>query len=369
MGRAMSALEYLTPASNPNLIGHEKAERTFLQACKGQRLHHAWLISGSRGIGKATLAYRFARYVFFNFKSDANLFGNSFDADKNYDSLNIPQDHPIFQRVAARGHADLLVIERSQNKQGNLSSAIIAEDVRNARNFLHMTAGEGGWRIVIIDSADDMNDHAANALLKILEEPPPRTLLMLISHNPGRLLPTIQSRCQRIRLKPLRKSDLVSWLSAGDLAASIADPEVISILAEGSIGRAIELIELDGVNIYTDILTLFEGLPIIEARHLHAFASKISSKKSNYTFNLTSELIRWLLARVIKYAARGFEEEMTLKEQALFEKIIATNSLDRWLKVWDKVEDLFASADRASLDRKQVILTTFSFISQASDAQ
>jgi len=364
----MSIPDHLSPVSNADLIGHEKAERFLAEAFNAERLHHSWLISGPRGVGKATLAYRFAKYVLANFKSDVDLYSNTLELIEKPNSLYVPREHPVFQRVAAGGHADLLVIERSENKQGNLSSVIIADDVRNARNFFRMTAGEGGWRIIILDSVDEMNVYASNALLKMLEEPPQRALLLLISHNPGRLLPTIRSRCQTLRLEPLKASCLVNWLLARAPDEPIKELEIVSFLAEGSIGRALELIELGGVSIYTDIMTLLESAPNIDTSSLHALASKLASKKGIDNFKLTGELIRWILARIIKFSARYDGQELSVEEQALFEKIVGGSSLDRWLNVWENVDDILASADSANLDRKQVLLNTFSFISQASAA-
>ena len=365
----METANYLSPASNPELLGHEKAESLLLQALNAQRLHHAWLISGPRGIGKATLAYRFAKYVLANLTGEANLFDNAFMLAENPGSLYLSSDHPTFQRVAAGGHADVLVVEKSENKQGNLSPVIIAEDVRNVRKFFHMTAGEGGWRVVILDTADEMNVHASNALLKILEEPPSRALLMLISHNPGRLLPTIRSRCQSIRLEPLGSSVLAELLSSRAPNMPATDLEIISIFAEGSIGRALEVLELDGFSIYEDILRLFEAGAGTDNRALHAFASKITSKKGRDTFILTSELIRWQLGRIIKYAARDCGKDLTAREQVLFERISCASGLDRWLDVWEKVDDLIASVDHSNLDRKQAILNIFFFFSEAAGAQ
>jgi len=357
-----------TPVSNTELFGHPDAERLLRQAFESNRLHHAWMISGPRGIGKSTLAYRFAKYVLANAIADAGLFGTTAFPDERSD-LHLAMDHPVFQRVVAGGHGNLLVIERSENDRGTRRSKIVVEDVRRTQNFFHMTAGEGGWRIVIVDSADEMNVNAANALLKVLEEPPPRALLLLVSHNPGQLLPTIRSRCQQIRLEPLAATMVADWLSQHVPETSSQDLQTITVLADGSIGRALGLLECGGISVFTEVMTLFEGAPQIDGNALHAFAAKCAGKKGVDTFAMADEMIRWVLVRAIKYASGDRTGEFTDREQALYGRLGDAVGLDRWLEVWDKVDELLASTDRVNLDRKQVILNTFSCVSQAASAR
>src|SRR5581483_8430144 len=118
-------------------------------------------------------------------------------------SLDMDPTHPVFRRLAELTHSDFRLLRRSLNDKGRLRSEIVVEDVRAAIDFLRLTPAEGAWRVLIVDAADDLNRNAANALLKILEEPRPKTVLILVSHAPGRLLPTIRSRCRRLTLAPL----------------------------------------------------------------------------------------------------------------------------------------------------------------------
>jgi DNA polymerase-3 subunit delta' len=178
------------PRANPDLLGHETAERIWSQARASGRLHHAWLITGTRGIGKATLAYRLARGL---------LAGRA-----PGDGLDVGPADPVFRRIAAGTHAGLMTVERSADeKTKRMRREIVVDEVRAVTQFLRRTAGEGGWRVVIVDGAEDMNPNAANALLKLLEEPPTGALLLLVCHAPGRLPATIRSRCRRLRLSPL----------------------------------------------------------------------------------------------------------------------------------------------------------------------
>ena len=184
----------LTPRENPDLIGHERAEAVLLDAWNSGRMPHAWLICGPRGIGKATLAFRLARFVLArgSLASDS-LFAGGKAAEP--DSLKVDPADPVFRRVAAGGHADLLTLERGYEREGGRRrGSIVIDDVRKAGRLMGLTAGEGGWRVLVVDAADDLNVNAANALLKQLEEPPKRALILLVSHAPGRLQATIRSR-------------------------------------------------------------------------------------------------------------------------------------------------------------------------------
>jgi DNA polymerase-3 subunit delta' len=231
-----------TARETADLVGHEAAEHALLAAYRSGRLPHAWMITGPRGIGKATLAYRFARFVLAGgIAGQTDLLG---DAPT---SLAIAEDDPVFRRVVSGGHADFLVIDRQmEDGKGGARTEIVVDDVRRIGRFLRLTAAEGGWRVVVVDDADDMNRNAANALLKVLEEPPANSLLLLVCHNPGRLPATIRSRCRRLALQPLDAADVDRLLAshAGDL--SPGDRRILVSLAEGRPGRAIGLAAAGG---------------------------------------------------------------------------------------------------------------------------
>src|SRR5262245_7230365 len=227
------------PRETRELVSHAEAEQTMLDAYRSGRMPHAWLIGGPSGIGKATLAYRMARFVLAHPDPSAK-------AVKAAKSLAVADNHPVAQRIAAQAHPDLLVLERVVNeKTGKLFTVIRVEDVRQTVSFFGSTAGEGGWRVCIVDTADELQDpQGANALLKILEEPPRNALLLLVSHAPARLLPTIRSRCRRLMLRPLSEDDVI-LAAAQALGRDSADSDLreAAALAEGSVGRALTLLE------------------------------------------------------------------------------------------------------------------------------
>ena len=269
------------PRENPDLRGHAAAERTLLDAYNGGRLAHAWLFTGPRGIGKATLAYRFARFMLAHGKETGageeggGLFGDAL-APAPPDSLHLDPENPVFRRVAAGGHADFLAVERGINENtGKPRSEIVVGDVRKIGDTMRLTPAEGGWRVAIVDAADEMNPIAANALLKVLEEPPARALLILVSHAPGRLLPTIVSRCRRLALQALADDDVAALLAAYRADLPAADRVALVGLAEGSIGRALGLADEGGVGLYRELAALLVTLGRIDVGALHTLVQQL----------------------------------------------------------------------------------------------
>ncbi len=230
------------PRETSKLFGHAAAEQALLSAYKSGRVPHAWLIGGEPGIGKATLAYRFARFV------QAHPDPAAPDVQQAT-SLAVDPDNRVARRIAAQAQGDLLTLERVMNEQtGKLYTVIRVDDVRRTVAFFGSTAGEGGWRIAIVDAVDDLAREGANALLKVLEEPPERALLLLVSHAPGRELPTIRSRCRRLLLRPLAPEDVARAVAtASGRAADDAQVTEAVAAADGSVARALAL--LDGATL------------------------------------------------------------------------------------------------------------------------
>jgi DNA polymerase-3 subunit delta' len=356
------------PRANPDLIGHEAAETMLLQAWAARRLPHALILGGPRGIGKATLAFRLARFLLAagdGPEEGGGLFGAT--PAPLPQSLATAPDDPVFRRVVAGGHADLVTIERAwDDKRKRLRGEIVAEQARAIPGFLRMTPAEGGWRIVVVDGAEEMNRNSANALLKILEEPPRRAMLILVSHNPGRLLPTIRSRCRKILLKPLPEAETVALLRRYRPELGEGDATSLARLAGGSVGRALELAEAGGLDLYRDLLKLLGSLPQLDVVALHGLADKLARADAEDAYRTVTDLLSGWLPRMVGLEARaqagqgtGEGAEIVPGEAALMRRLAARRGLDRWVEVWEKVTRLFAQADGVNLDRKQVVLNAF----------
>ena len=348
------------PRANPAFAGHEAAEATLLAAFASNRLPHGFLITGPHGIGKATLAFRFARFLLSQGSERGGLL-----APVAPTALELSPQHPVFARVASGGHADLLTVERGIDpKRKRVRSEIVVEDARAIAAFLRLTPAEGGWRIVIVDTADEMNRNAANAVLKILEEPPERAILILVSDNPGRLLPTIRSRCRRLALRPLPAATVATLIGAYRPDLSPADRADLVELSEGSIGRALEIAEHGGVALHRGLEGLLNTLPELDGAALHGFAEKVARWGNDDAFRMFADLMPATLARAIVRAA---EPSATGSEKdAPFAKLLARRGLDRWVEVWEKIGHLFALADAVNLDRKQVVLNAFFALEEAA---
>jgi DNA polymerase-3 subunit delta' len=348
------APEAPTPRENTLLLGHEAAEAALLQAFNAGRLPHAWLVTGPRGIGKATLCYRFARFLF---AEGAGGGGGLFSAPAT--SLAVAPSHQAFRLVASGSHPDLLVVERAFDpKRKRQRRDIVAEDARAVGEFLHLTSSQGGWRVVIVDGADLMNPHAANSLLKTLEEPPKQTVMLLASDNPGRLLPTIRSRCRTLPLKALADGDMAELLQRYRPDLSREDGGVLARLAAGSIGRALELAAGEGISIHSFIVSMLERIPNLDPELLHGFAERMARSGAEDSFALLAELLPAEIARRIAGSAEG--------KAPAARNLPGRRSLDQWVAVWEKLTNLFAQAEGINLDRKQVVLNAFFTLEEAA---
>lgn len=345
------------PRETLSLIGHAEAERLAGEALSGDRVPQAWLLTGPPGVGKATFAYRMARFLLTGAGSDAgpSLFGDAAPAT----GLGVDPDHSAVRQIAAGSHPDLLVIERAMDeKKDKLKAAISVDQVREIGQFLHLTASQGGWRIVIVDTADEMNTNAANALLKVLEEPPKRSMLLLVSNTPGRLLPTIRSRCRLLRFSPLPDAD-VRTVAAEVLDAGEALDPIAVLLAEGAPGRALALAEPETRAVLTDLLALLKQGARLDPVALHAFADKLGKAGADALYRSFLDLFDAWLMRIIRHTARTGSPPNDLpgEADAAQAAIAAAGSLDRLIEVWEKNGQLFRQTDGLNLDRKQAVLS------------
>ena len=331
------------PRANPHLVGHEATEKMLADAIRAGRLHHAWLITGPQGIGKATLAFRFARRL---------LAGG-----EPADDLALPAGHPSFRRVAAGSHADLLTVERTLNERGKLRSEIVIDDVRRVADFLRRTPAEGGWRVVVVDGAEDLNRNAANALLKVLEEPPPRAILLLVCSAAGRLMPTMRSRCRRLALGPLAEGVVRGLLTRYQPELAEDDAARLAGIAEGSIGRALALAAGGGVTqagLVDQVLGNLDKLDVIRA---HAVADALGRDEA--AFSTFMDLLSAGLAAAVRDAARGRADP----DQA---RLLGDRPLAAWVDVWHALKRLQDETEGAYLDKRQAVISGLSMLASGT---
>ena len=348
------------PRANSDLFGHETAESALRRLFEAGRLPHALLLCGPRGIGKATFAFRLARFILASEGSQRGLLG-----ENDGDGLAVAPDGALFRRVAAGGHADLLTIERGYDpRRRRLRGEIVVDDTRQIVTFLRLTAAEGGWRVVVVDGADEMNRSAANALLKILEEPPRRALLLLVAHSPGRLLPTIRSRCRRFPLAPLAPATVHRLLGRYRPDLSTAEIDALTALAGGSIGRALDLAAAGGVELYEAVLALLSRERGLDPLALSAFADRLARGDGEDAYRAVEELMAQLLARLSVAAARQTDRP-GLEDEGL-QSLAARLPASRWAELRDEIGRDFSRTDDLNLDRKQTILSAFFAIEAAT---
>ena len=353
--------------SNPYFLGHDIAETTFLETWNGGRVAHSWLICGQRGIGKSLLAYRIARFALNHGSSTHG--GNLFGEMATYNSLQMSEEHHLFRRTAALGHSDFRVVERgwADAKKNKRKSVIGVDDVRTVSSFLSKTPSEGGWRVVIIDAADEMNINAANAVLKILEEPPSRSLILLIAHNPDRLLPTIRSRCRRLDLRPLKETQVADLLKRYCPNLNKDELSVLTILAQGSIGKALEFVDNGGANLFRELMSLFGNGLELNINQARALADKVSRGD---TFRTLSSLILWWLARISSLYARGILlsfTEIVPGEQSLAVKLMSTSTPAMWAETWLEIQRISDQTLTLHLDRKRSLILMLNTIVQTAN--
>lgn len=331
--------EALAPHQTTVLFGHAEAERTLLEAYRGGRMPHAWLIGGQPGIGKATLAYRLARFVLAHpDPASAEV--------QNATSLAVDAENPVARRIAVRAQGDLLVLERVINPQtGKLFTAIRIDDVRRTVGFFGSTAGEGGWRIAIVDPIDDLQREGANALLKILEEPPPRTLLLLISQSPGRELPTIRSRCRRLLLRPLTSDDVARAVAAST-DTDMSELRQVAEASGGSPGRALRLIDGPALALRGRVLDLMGQLPNPDPRALHALGDALSGTDPESLETFVDLVNGWLADRL--------------------DARIDAGQMNKAAVAWDRINRAARDVEAYNLERKPLVFAVFKELAEAA---
>ncbi len=328
------------PRENTNLLGQGDILRRAARALRSGRPPSAWLITGAPGVGKATLAYRIARYLLAHGATDAGP-----------DDLSVPPDHAAARQVAAQSHPGLLVLKRALNpKTGKLMTVLSVDEIRRLADFFGMTSGAGGWRVAIIDTADDMNDNAANALLKMLEEPPANAMLLVLSNMPGRLLPTIRSRCQRLDLRPLDEATLETALRHYLPESSAAERAALARLSGGSIGAALTLATGDGAALAGEADRLIENARSPDLIALLDLGERLWRIRDGLEL-FGGFLLESLSARIRARARNG------------------AGNLQPWVALQSRLEEDFSRAIGLNLEPRQTLLSAARDLSQVAQAR
>ncbi|MDY8110494.1 DNA polymerase III subunit delta' [Fulvimarina sp. 2208YS6-2-32] len=329
------------PKAQSRLIGHNEAFAEFRTAFEGERMHHAWLLQGPRGVGKATAAFAFSRLL-LGAEADVTAKGVAFD-----------EGGSVFRQLATDAHPGLIHISRAAQERGTgFRSQITVDEVRRLARFFHATGARNSFRIAIIDPADDMNRSAANALLKMLEEPPQRAVFFIVNHMPGRLLPTIRSRCRFLRFNSLAKDDLARAIRATGPGAPADHSDLLIEAAEGSVRRGLQIAEYGGVEILRTLQ------PLLQAERpdwngFGAIADQLSLRGREAAYDLAIESVTATIARA---------SEAALKAGAL-------GDASDLSALWQSEKARIAEAGAYNLDRKQVLLTLYDRFHEANAAR
>ena len=333
-----------SPRETTALFGHRDAEMTLLNAFRSGRIPHAWLIGGAQGIGKATLAYRMARFLLAHRDPLA-------PAVQKADTMEINPAHPVARLLASGAHGGLLTLERGLNDKGALRTVITVDETRETISFFGSTAGVDGWRICIVDTVDELSPSAANALLKILEEPPRQSLFLLVSHLPARVLPTILSRCRRLPLRPLSVADVVAAASeAADIPADDAALAEAAEAADGSVGRALTLLGGDALKLQQRTAALLATLPAVDPRELHSLGDALGNSDRIALAAFIDSVERWISAH-LRAAVSGANADLA--------------RLARLAEVWEKIDRASRDAAEYNLERKPLVFSVFGLLAEA----
>jgi DNA polymerase III subunit delta' len=339
---------FLHPRKQRLLFGHAPEAAGLARAARSGRLHHGLLITGPKGVGKATLAWRFARALL------------SGPAAGLRDDLAIADTGRAAQLIDGLAHPDVLSIRRPWDEKAKRhKTEIPVDEIRRLGGFFGRHAAEGGWRIAIVDAADEMNRAAENALLKTLEEPPPRSLVILIANAPGALLPTTRSRCRKLALRPLDHQTMAQAVAALNPGGG-EGRETLAALAEGAPGRALALGQSGALALYADAVRLLSAVRKPDLGLVTAVADRLAKPAASDSFYLFLDLIRQLLRWMVLAKAGQTGPLLALgRDGEALLKACDAGGLERWTALWDNLNASFQRADALNLDKRHAIADAF----------
>lgn len=352
----------LSPRTMTFCKGHDDIEKNLLDLYLLNRLPHGFVFAGPKGIGKSTLAFRFARFLLkqgIRNTDQGGLFGDTPDPR----SFDVRSDDPVFRRIASGAHGDLFTVERQMDDaKGRRKNAVDIDEIRKVAPFLRMTSSEGGWRVVIIDDADTMTRGAQNALLKILEEPPKNSILILIAHRAGALIPTIRSRTRFINFQPLQNDSIKNLLEKLNHDLTTSEMRMLGTLASGSPGMAIQYAEEGALKTWDFLLQAFEGYPDWKWLEIHKLSEKLSGPGSDQLYQAFQDVMLWTFSSMARAKARGTDLPEMIEKNPEMVSFLEKSSLEQIMKICENLQNHFSRANFANLDRRRAILGAFSLI-------
>ena len=290
------------PKLAKKLIGHNIQKLYFLNSFISKRLPQFWLLAGDKGVGKATFAWLISKFLLTTNQEPDDI---KIDLNgSNIDSILAPQDGGTLTRIESGSEQRIYVVKKgySETRRAFFKN-ISMDDIRNLQSYCSLSIADGGWRVIIIDTADDLNTNSCNALLKLLEEPPKNTLFLLISHQPNLLLPTLQSRCQKLLFAALAQNDFKAVLTTIGCEIAPAEEVSLSILSNGSAGVACRLINSNCLNLYRDILNLASSLPNLNTKKAMQLSQNYFAKAKANEFESFIEMMQQFFSRLCKTGA------------------------------------------------------------------
>lgn len=337
------------PAQTTTIYGHSEIFEMFMDKLNAGRMHHAWLLSGPRGIGKASLVFQIAGY----------LFAHPSDPQSTGKWHPLADDHPVRSQIAGQGHPNFLYLGRSlDSKKGKFRSEITVNDTAQLKHFFGNSRAMEGWRICLIDTADELNRNAANAILKLLEEPPEKTIFFLISNRAGQLLPTLRSRTLHVPVRPLNLSDLKYALNQQHVEIDDDKDAMTQLwqLSGGSVRKALLMHRYGGLELYQTFCKLLQGVGALNWQAVHKLANSLSPRSQEEKFNILFDIAELFIGQIIHQQVDGAHERRNLHTMPLEG---ATFDLARLSQVWEKTVKSVKTAESFNLDRKQLILDLF----------
>lgn len=333
------------PRETLALIGHRRQEEAFLTALRSGRMHHAWLLGGPEGIGKASFAYRAARFMLAE--------GDPMRRAAGAADLAMPEEDGAVRRIMAQSHPDLHLLRRIPRPDGkSFTSNIPVDLVRRVLERFGSSAGSGGWRVCIVDSSEDLDRSAGNALLKLLEEPPARTLFLIVAHAPGRILPTIRSRCRLLAFESLSESDVAAAaqlaLERMGLTFDTSAIAKAAALSDGSVKRALSYVDPETLALVEAVRARLDALPGIDLSALLALGEEVAGKAGEAEFAVMIETVQsWLGAHLHAHAGAGPARLAPLAE------------------VWERLARAASEVETYNLDRRPLVISLFHDLSEA----